>query len=81
MAVQLSESGVCSRDEFRLYLLPKSDGATRCMLTGGSMTTTATTCIFCAREHVLREKGIVDSSMVETKIRAISEADEDDHDH
>jgi hypothetical protein len=41
------------------------------------MTTTATTCNFLrAREHVLREKGIVDSSMVETKIRAISEADD-----
>jgi hypothetical protein len=34
-----------------------------------------------ALEHVLRDKGIVDSSTLETKMRVISEADQDDHDH
>jgi len=34
-----------------------------------------------ALEAVLREKGLVDTSMLETKMRAISEADHDDRDH
>ena len=34
-----------------------------------------------ALENLLREKGIVDASALETKMRAITEAGHNDHDH
>jgi len=82
MAVRLSESGFCSWDEFRRHLIAEIGRGDKVHAHGWLDDHNGYYVFFLrALEQVLREKGIVDSSMLETKMRAIREADPDDHDH
>jgi nitrile hydratase accessory protein len=82
MAVRLTESGLCTWDEFRRHLIAEIGRGDKVRAHGWVDDHDGYYVYFLrALEHVLREKGIVDSSTLETKMRVISEADQDDHDH
>ena len=81
IAARLSESGVCTWDEFRRHLIDEIGKADKVRAHGWVEDGDGYYAYFLgALEAVLREKGLVDKSMLETKMRAISEADHDDHD-
>ena len=83
IAVRLSESGVCTWDEFRQHLIAEIANGDKVRAHGWVENSDGYYVYFLrALEAVLREKGLVDTPMLETKMRAISEADHDeDHDH
>jgi len=83
IAVQLSESGVCTWDEFRRHLIAEIGKADKVRAHGWVENGDGYYVYFLrALEAVLREKGLVDTPTLETRMRAISEADhDDDHDH
>ena len=82
MAVRLSESGLCTWDEFRRHLIAEIGRGDKVRAHGWDDDHDGYYVYFLrALEHVLREKGIVDSFMLETKMRAISQADQDNDDH
>ena len=82
IAVRLSESGVCTWDEFRRHLIAEIGKADKVHAHGWVENGDGYYVYFLrALEAVLREKGLVDASMLEARMRAISEADHDDHDH
>jgi len=80
MAVRLSESGLCTWNEFRRYLIAEIGRGDKVRAHGWVEDSGGYYVYFLrALEDLLREKGIVDTSILETKMRAISEADHDDH--
>jgi nitrile hydratase accessory protein len=82
MAVRLSESGVCTWDEFRRRLIAEIGRGDKMRAHGWVDHHDGYYVYFLrALETVLREKGIVDSSMLQAKMQVISEAEQDDHDH
>jgi nitrile hydratase accessory protein len=82
IAVRLSESGVCTWDDFRRHLMEEIGKGDKVRAHGWVENGDGYYVYFLrALEAVLREKGLVDAAMLETKMRAISEADHDDHDH
>jgi hypothetical protein len=83
MAVRLCESGLCTWDEFRRYLIAEIGRGEKVRAHGWVENSDGYYVYFLrALEDLLREKGIIDTSILETKMRAISEADHhDDHDH
>lgn len=82
IAVRLSESGLCTWDEFRRHLIAEIGRGDKVRAHGWVENSDGYYVYFLrALETVLREKGIVDTSMLEARMRAISEADHDDHDH
>ena len=82
IAIRLSESGICSWDEFRRHLIVEIRRGDKVSAHAWIEDHDRYYVYFLrALEQVLRDKGVVDSSMLETKMRAISEAEQDDHDH
>ena len=82
IAVRLSKSGLCTWDEFRRHLITEIGRGDKVRAHGWVEDSDGYYVYFLrALEDLLREKGIVDTSTLETKMRAISEADHDDHDH
>jgi nitrile hydratase accessory protein len=82
IAVRLSESGVCTWDEFRQHLIAEIGRGDKVRAHGWVENGDGYYVYFLrALEAVLRDKGIVDTSALETKMRAIGEADHGDHDH
>jgi nitrile hydratase accessory protein len=82
MAVRLSESGLCTWDEFRRHLIAEIQRGDKVRAHGWVEDSDGYYVYFLrALEDLLREKGIVDTFMLETKMRVIGEADHDDHDH
>ena len=82
MALRLSESGICTWDEFRRYLIVEIGKADKVRAHGwvedGDHYYTH---FLGALENLLRDKGIVDTSMLEVKMHAITDAGHEDHDH
>jgi nitrile hydratase accessory protein len=82
IAIRLSESGICTWDEFRRHLIVEIGRGDKVSAHGWIEDHDRYYVYFLrALEQVLHEKGIVDSSMLETKMRAISEAEQGDHVH
>jgi len=82
MAIRLSQSGICTWDEFRRHLIVEIGRGDKVSAHGWIEDHDRYYAYFLrALEQVLREKGIVDPFMLETKMRAISEAEQDDDDH
>jgi nitrile hydratase accessory protein len=82
MAVRLSESGICTWDEFRRHLITEIGKADKVRAHGWVEDGDGYYTYFLrALETLLREKGIVEASALELKMREISEADHDDHEH
>jgi nitrile hydratase accessory protein len=82
MAVRLSESGICTWDEFRRYLIVEIGKADKVRAHGWVEDGDGYYVYFLrALENLLREKGIVDTSTLEMKMREISEAGHEDHEH
>jgi nitrile hydratase accessory protein len=82
IAARLSESGVCTWDEFRQHLIAEIGRGDKVRAHGWVENGDCYYVYFLrALEAVLHEKSFVDASTLETKMRAISEADHDDHDH
>ena len=81
MTLRLSESGICTWEEFRLYLIAEIGKADKVRAHGWVEDgDNYYTHFLGALENLLREKGIVDASMLETKMHAITEAGHEDHD-
>jgi nitrile hydratase accessory protein len=82
MAVRLSESGVFTWDEFRSHLISEIGKADKVRAHGWVEDGDGYyTYFLSALENLLREKGIVDSSSLEMKMKEIGSPDHDDHDH
>jgi nitrile hydratase accessory protein len=82
MAVRLSESGICTWDEFRRHLIREIGKADKVRAHGWVEDGNGYYTHFLrALETLLREKGIVGASALELKMCEISEADHDDHEH
>ena len=82
IAVRLSKSGLCTWDEFRRHLIAEIGRGDKVRAHGWVEDSDRYYVYFLrALEDLLREKGVVDTPTLETKMRAISEADHDDHDH
>ena len=82
MAVRLSESDICTWDEFRHHLIAEIGKADKVRAHGWVEDGDGYYTYFLrALENLLREKNIVDASALEMKMREISEAGHDDHDH
>ena len=78
MAVRLNESGVCTWDEFRSHLISEIGKADKVRAHGWIEDGDGYYTYFLrALENLLREKGIVDSSALEMKMKEIGEADHD----
>jgi nitrile hydratase accessory protein len=82
MAVRLSESGVCTSDEFRGHLISEIAKADKVRAHGWVEDGDGYYTYFLrALENLLHEKGIVDSSALEAKMHEITEAGHDEHGH
>ena len=82
MAVRLSESGLCTWNEFRSHLISEIGKADKVRAHGWVEDGDGYYTYFLrALENLLREKGIVDSSTLETKMQEIGSAHHDDHEH
>jgi len=82
MAVRLSESGICSWDEFRRHLISEIGKGDKVRAHGWVEDGDGYYTYFLrALENLLREKNIIDASALQTRMREISEAGHDDHDH
>ena len=82
MAVRLSESGICTWDEFRAHLIAEIGKADKVRAHGWVEDGAGYYVYFLrALENLLREKGIIDTSMLEAKMREITEAGHEDHEH
>ena len=82
MAVRLSESGLCTWDEFRAHLIAEIGKADKVRAHGWSETGDGYYVYFLrALENLLREKNLVDASSLEAKMREITEAGHEDHEH
>ena len=82
MAVRLSESGICTWDEFRRHLISEIGKADKVRAHGWVEDGAGYYTYFLrALENLLREKNIVDASALETKMREITEVGHEDHDH
>ena len=82
MAVRLSESGICSWDEFRRHLISEIGKGDKVRAHGWVEYGDGYYTYFLrALENLLREKNIIDASALQTRMREISEAGHDDHDH
>jgi nitrile hydratase accessory protein len=82
MAVRLSESGICTWDEFRAHLITEIGKADKVPAHGWVESGDGYYTYFLrALENLLREKGIVDASTLEEKMREITAAGHEDHEH
>jgi nitrile hydratase accessory protein len=82
MAVRLSESAVCSWDEFRAHLIEEIGKGDKVRAHAWVEDGEGYYVYFLrALENLLREKGIVDASMLESKMREITESGHEDHEH
>ena len=82
IAVRLSESGVCTWDEFRQHLIAEIGKGDKVRAHGWVEDGDGYYTYFLrALENLLREKNIVDASALELKMREIGEASHDDHEH
>jgi|HubBroStandDraft_5_1064220.scaffolds.fasta_scaffold317480_2 nitrile hydratase accessory protein len=82
MAARLSESGICTWDEFRRHLIVEIDKGDKVRAHGWVEDGDGYYTYFLrALENLLREKNLVDASALELKMRAITEAGHDDHEH
>ena len=82
MAVRLSESGICTWDESRAHLIAEIGKADKVRAHGWVEDGDGYYVYFLrALENLLREKNIVDTSALESKMREISASDHDDHEH
>jgi nitrile hydratase accessory protein len=82
MAVRLSESGVCTWDEFRRHLIAEIAKADKVKAHGWVEAGDGYyTYFLSALENLLREKNIVEASALEIKMREIGANDHDDHEH
>ena len=82
MAVRLSESGICTWDEFRAHLIAEIGKADKVRAHGWVETGDGYYVYFLrALENLLREKNIIDASTLESKMREITEAGHEDHEH
>jgi len=82
MAARLSESGICTWDEFRRHLIVEIDKGDKVRAHGWVEDGDGYYTYFLrALENLLREKNLVDASALELKMRAITEAVHDDHEH
>ena len=82
MAVRLSESGICTWDEFRAHLIEEIGKADKVRAHGWVEDGAGYYTYFLrALDNLLREKGIVDALMLESKMREITDAGHEDHEH
>jgi nitrile hydratase accessory protein len=82
MAVRLSESGICTWDEFRRHLIAEIGKADKVRAHGWVEEGDGYYVYFLrALENLLREKNIIDASALESKMREITESGHDDHEH
>jgi hypothetical protein len=80
--VRLSEAGICRWDEFRAHLITEIGKADKVSAHGWVEDGDGYYTYFLrALENLLREKNLVDASALELKMRAITEAGHDDHEH
>jgi nitrile hydratase accessory protein len=82
MAVRLSESGICTWDEFRAHLILEIGKGDKVRAHGWTEDGAGYYTYFLrALENLLREKNLIDASSLESAMRAITEAGHEDHDH
>ena len=82
MAVRLSESRICSWEEFRRHLIEQIGKADKVRAHGWVDDGAGYyTHFLSALENLLREKAIVDSTALAVKMREITAAGHEDHDH
>ena len=82
IALRLSESGVCTWDEFRERLMVEIAKADKVRAHGWVESGAGYyTYFLSALEKLLRDKGIVDVASLEATMDAISAAGHEDHDH
>ena len=82
MAVRLSESGICTWDEFRAHLISEIGKGDKVRAHGWTEDGAGYYTYFLrALENLLREKNIIDAPMLEAKMQEITEASHEDHEH
>jgi nitrile hydratase accessory protein len=82
MAVRLSESGICTWDEFRAHLITEIGKADKVRAHGWVEPGDGYYTYFLrALENLLRKKGIIDAAALELKMREITAAGHEDHEH
>lgn len=82
IAVRLSESGICTWDEFRQHLIAEIGKADKVRAHGWVEPGEGYYTHFLrALEGLLREKGIIDAPALDAKMREIGEPASHDHDH